>query len=216
MNRNRLWPLAALACLAPSPARAAPPLIEILSSKPAFVTGGDALVRISGATGLVIKLNGTDISNQFAPAGGNALMARVTGFGIGPNTLTVERPRATRTLAAMTLTNYPITGPILSGPQLTPFICSTADFKLPSGDKLGNPIDAACSIAPRTDYVYMATGASELKPLPSLEKLPDDVAMTTTIAGATVRFIVRIDTATVNRGIYQSAILSDPFADQPP
>ena len=47
-------------------------------------------------------------------------------------------------------------------------------------------------------------------------RCPPNVAMTTTTTGATVRFIVRVETATINRGIYQSAMLHDPTAEPAP
>jgi hypothetical protein len=40
--------------------------------------------------------------------------------------------------------------------------------------------------------------------------------MTTTNAGATVRFIVRVETGTINRGVYQIAILHDPYSEGAP
>src|SRR4029450_2333850 len=40
--------------------------------------------------------------------------------------------------------------------------------------------------------------------------------MTTTLTGATVPFVVRVETGTMNRGIYQNAILHDPTADPAP
>ena len=46
--------------------------------------------------------------------------------------------------------------------------------------------------------------------------LPADLAKTTTVTGATVNFIVRVETGTMNRGIYQNAILHDPTTDPPP
>ena len=62
----------------------------------------------------------------------------------------------------------------------------------------------------------MPAGGKELVPLPSTSSLPADVATTTTLTGATVKFIVRVETSTINRGIYQSAILHDPTADPEP
>ena len=58
-----------------------------------------------------------------------------------------------------------------------------------------------------------ADAAQPFKPLPSTTALPADVAKTTTITGATVNFIVRVETGTMNRGIYQNAILHDPTVD---
>ena len=66
-------------------------------------------------------------------------------------------------------------------------------------------------------YVYRTTATPPaFKPLPSLTALPPDVAKTTTVTGATVNFIVRVETGTMNRGIYQNAILLDPTSDPPP
>ena len=56
------------------------------------------------------------------------------------------------------LTNYPITGPILSGPHEEPFYCMTQLFTLPASTiTLGPALDADCSIATRVDYVYRTT-----------------------------------------------------------
>ena len=40
--------------------------------------------------------------------------------------------------------------------------------------------------------------------------LPGDVATTTTLPGATVPFVVRVETGTMNRGVYQNVVLHDP------
>jgi hypothetical protein len=62
----------------------------------------------------------------------------------------------------------------------------------------------------------MPTGGTALKALPSTTSLPADLSTTTTLTGATVNFIVRVETSTVDRGIYQSAILHDPISDPTP
>src|SRR6185295_2832435 len=50
-----------------------------------------------------------------------------------------------------------------------------------------------------------------LKPLPTnLTDLPADIAYTMTTTGRKVPYIVRVETGTINRGIYQFAVLSDP------
>ena len=43
-----------------------------------------------------------------------------------------------------------------------------------------------------------------------------DVAKTTTSEGRTVNFIVRVETGTMNRGIYQNAVLHDPTSEPAP
>ena len=54
------------------------------------------------------------------------------------------------------------------------------------------------------------------KPLPAGGALPPDVAKTTTSEGRTVNFIVRVETGTMNRGIYQNAVLHDPTSEPAP
>jgi hypothetical protein len=49
-----------------------------------------------------------------------------------------------------------------------------------------------------------------------MTSLPADVAATTTTIGQTVPFVVRVETATIDRGIYQSTVLFDPTSDPPP
>jgi hypothetical protein len=87
----------------------------------------------------------------------------------------------------------------------------TDKFALPaSKETLGAALDADCSVKTRIDYVYRTkTGA--FKPLPA-GAVPDDLAQTTTSDGKIVPYIVRVETGTINRAIYQTAILADPAA----
>src|SRR5262249_28850628 len=56
----------------------------------------------------------------------------------------------------------------------------------------------------------------EFKSLASARELPGDVATITTAKGATVPFVVRVETGTMNRGIYQTLVLHDPTRDPAP
>jgi hypothetical protein len=108
------------------------------------------------------------------------------------------------TAVSLTVTNYPITGPILSGPHLWPYECRTVE----SG--LGDPLDSDCSAAAKTEYFYRTTN-NAFKPLPDPSApRPADLVTTTTNEGKTVPYIVRVDSGTVNRTIYRIAILDDP------
>src|SRR6185295_9894415 len=111
---------------------------------------------------------------------------------------------------------YPVTGPIVSGPQQQPFVCQTDAFKLPDGSVLGPARDASCTVATNIQHVYLARGAQDFQPLPNPGVLPDDVMTTTTIAGTAVPFVVRVETGTMNRGIYQNLVLHDPTKDPAP
>ena len=192
--------------------------IVTLSARNDMISGGNVLVRIDVApgvplAGITVTVNGADVTSAFRPVGG-ALLGLVQGLQFGDNTLVVHELQ--HGTASVTLTNYPRSGPVFSGPHEQPFICMTAAFVLPvTGETLGPALDADCSIVTRIDYVYWST-AGLFKPLPDPTVLPPDVATTTTNQGATVRYIVRVETGTINRAIYQVAILHDPTTEPPP
>jgi Tannase-like family of unknown function (DUF6351) len=201
-----------------TPSRQPEPIqIVVLSGQPDRVSGGDALVQISVSRpdpqSFSVSLNGQDISNVFHEQA-HSFVGLVSDLRNGENKLRVDVSGILP--AFLVLTNYPIQGPIVSGPHVHPFICQTDAFKLPDQSTLGPALDADCSAPTRLNYVYMSTATKAFKPLPSTTSLPDDVAKTTTTTGSTVNFVVRLETATINRGIYQSAILYDPTVDPTP
>ncbi|HYI95996.1 MAG TPA: DUF6351 family protein [Bryobacteraceae bacterium] len=59
----------------------------------------------------------------------------------------------------------------------------------------------------RVDYYYRTTGAEKLIPLADPQAPPADAAQITTLSGETVPYVVRIETGTINRAIYQIAML---------
>ena len=95
-------------------------------------------------------------------------------------------------------------------------MCQTEAFTLPDGTKLGPALDANCSVATRVHYLYLKMAATTLSPLAVTAAIPADAATTTTLAGTTVPFIVRVETGTVDRGIYQSAVLHNPVTETAP
>ena len=204
--------------------------IVTLSSRPDTVSGGDVLVRIDlprGAAAVNVQLNGRAVTGAFRPVGdGGSFMGLVTGLQPGRNLLTAEgggghgRPAA----ASVVLTNHPITGPIISGPHEEPFFCMTQNFRVPPGTSaqptLGPALDADCSAATRVDYVYASTtrsanGSVVFKAMPE-SGYPSDLATTVTSEGKTVPYIVRVETGTIDRGIYQTAVLHDPGKEAAP
>ena len=195
--------------------------IKTLSTDASRVTGGDVLVRVTvpDATptkSVRVTVDGRDVTDVFRPeANAHALMGLVTGLKSGRNTLAVAGQGAGE--SSLELTNYPITGPVFSGPWIKPFVCQTDAFKLPDGTTLGTPIDDNCSAKTVVQYVYRTTGDKPtFRPLPSGGAAPVDLANTTTTDGTTVPFIVRVETGTMDRGIYQNTILFDPATDVPP
>ena len=190
--------------------------IESLSTRPHLVTGGDVLLGVSLGSGMEteaveIRANGEDVTSAFRPAkGGQRLVGLVDGLREGPNT--VEARIVGGASATLEVTNYPIWGPVISGPHEMPFLCQSEDFELATGALLGPALDEHCSVETRVDYVYLTDTDGEFKPYAAGAA---DVARTTTLAGESVPFIVRVETGTINRAIYQSALLHDP-ADPAP
>ncbi|MGP3929351.1 DUF6351 family protein [Nonomuraea sp. KM88] len=189
----------------------------VLSSRPQVVSAGNALVRLDVPGGSVQKVrvtrDGTDVTSSFRPVdGGRALEGLVTDLRAGRNVLTASA-RGVRP-ARIVLDDHPVTGPVFSGPHEQPFICDTAEFTTVTGSKLGPPADEDCSIATRVDHVYRTT-AGKFAPLPAGQTRPADLAWTTTSEGRRVPYIVRVETGTVNRAVYEMSMLADPAADEP-
>ena len=218
----------ALAACGGSDDASSPVKLSVLSTNgPQWVSGGDAAVAVANdapaGSSLRVALNGADVTSSFSadPAGGRRV-ALLTGLTNGKNTVTarlVDAAGATLASTSLDITNYPQSGPIFSGPREQPFICQTTSFALVGGATLGAPIDADCAVATRVDFAYRTTasGSPQFKPLPNPSAaLPGDVASTTTTEGKTVPYVVRIETGTTNRAIYQTAILFNPASDAAP
>ena len=185
----------------------------VLSSAPSRVTGGDALVEIVGPATAKVAVNGADLTSAFAvdPASGH-LRGLVKGLKVGANTVAASAGAAKATL---TLTDYPLAGPVFSGPHQQPFACETQAFKLPDGKTLGPAQDADCFAPTNVQWVYKPTDSDQLKPYNPKGPRPADLARTTTTTGAQVDYVVRVETGVVNRAIYQTAMLADPESATP-
>ena len=198
-----------LPILAPVPVKGATTasnliVIKALSNRADLISGGDALVEIVlpgavSAAGLVVTVNGRDISSGFAPrpALGGRIVGLVTGMVVGPNQLVARDSGAGG--AQLLLTNHPVGGPIFSGPQILPWFCSSG------------ATDAQCDHPTQYAFYYRSTNplVSGFQPYdPS--KPAADVASTTTDQGKTVPYIVRVETGWQDRDQYQIAVLFDP------
>ncbi|MGW4800352.1 DUF6351 family protein [Nonomuraea sp. NPDC004297] len=185
-----------------------------VSARPDLVTADDVLVTAEVPPGRPLDavrftLNGADVTGSFrADPAAHTLTGLVERLRPGANHLVAT---AGRLRDRLVLTNHPATGPVLSGPHETPYACTTDRFRLLDGSTLGPPLDADCSVATRTDYAYRTTGG-RTRPLPDPAARPADLALTTTLTGRTVPFLIRIETGTLNRAIYQIAMLHDPAA----
>ncbi len=222
-RRSRLRPtlLLAISTVLVAPVASVADEIEIvpLSSGGAVVTGGNVYLTIMLPASIrpedvEVRLNGSVVSSAFRvdPITGQ-FRGVVSGLALGENLLEARAPEQS---AQIRLVNHPITGPLLAGPHEQPFGCETQTFRIPVIDEtLGPPIDGACSVERRIDYIYRATD-NTFKPMRDLAQYPPDLARTVTLLGAEVPYIVRIETGTINRAIYETAILHDPIAEPAP
>lgn len=191
--------------------------ISVLSSRPDMVTAGSALIRVAvpqGAPPPRIALAGTDITARFKGTDDGSLLGLVSGLPAGRSTISVVASDGAK--ASLDLVNHSANGPVISGPHQQPWICQTASFALPDGSTLGAAQDADCNAPTKVLYLYMPIGSNTFKAMPSTAQVPADVQTTTTLDGRQVNFIVRLETGTLNRGVYQFALLHDPTADPAP
>jgi hypothetical protein len=192
--------------------------IKTLSTSAERVSGGDVLVEVDYPTSVVgslvrVNLNGQDVTSSFSEVQAGVLRGLVTGLRSDPtgaaNTIAVARADL-GPVTQITVVNYPITGPILSGPHLTPYECRTVE------NGLGQALDADCSATQQITWWYRAANGTFKALANPAGPLPSDLVNTTTVDGVTVPYIVRVDSGTINRGVYRIAVLDDPsHASQP-
>jgi hypothetical protein len=161
--------------------------------------------------------------------GANDLVAEADGKGNGKGDGKEVR---------LAITNHPIGGPVLLGSQTTPWICATPAAVAESGNTPASnasglttfALDAQCNIATEFHLFYRTKTAACAFVLPDPSPTTtaptpanscfqpyvpgttpaDLVASTTTSTGVTLPYIVRVERGTLNRGIYDIAVLFDP------
>ncbi|HEX3761091.1 MAG TPA: DUF6351 family protein, partial [Kofleriaceae bacterium] len=190
---------------------------------------------------LHVTLQDMPITGTFAKRSDGRITGLVTGLVEGNNLLAADLGDGHGSF--LKITNHNIGGPIFSGPQVTPFICATpggsaGDATTPATNPSGlsglASTDGKCNIAteahlfyrrnvsPCTEAVSSATNPDPVSGTPPADACfkpydrahpPSDMAMTTTDTGVTMPFIVRVERGTLNRGIYDIAVLFDPSKD---
>lgn len=199
--------------------------LEVISSAPDQVSGGDVRIALRGAEEVLadisLRLNGEPADHGGLLGSGGEREGLVDGLAVGDNLLEVQHPRH-GTLASVALVNYPITGPMLSGPHQHPFVCTTdtqfgkqplvdegatEGFAVYDDDDQLIGYSRNCSVEPFVEYWYRTTAGSYAK-LPSDGSRPADVASTTLLDGREVDFIVRWERGTINRFLYSYAMLA--------
>lgn len=175
--------------------------IRTLSNRADLISGGDALVKVRGAgkRNLFVRVGRRDVSKAF----GRNRIGLVEGLRVGRNVLTA-RTRGRRP-ARLVITNHPIGGPVLSGPQTQPWVCTT------EANDLGPALDEQCNAPTKVEYKYISTNPLRQGFQPyDPDDPPSDVATTTTDHAGELPFIVRHERGVIDRGIYETAVLADP------
>src|SRR5207247_628079 len=167
--------------------------IEVLSSRPELVTGGDALVKISGVEAAPqVTVGGKDVSGVFKSDAKGGWVGLVAGLKDGDNALIVKAAGKEGTL---TLVNYPLNGTLFVGPQQEPFVCENESHGLAS------PKDASCAAPSTVKYFYRDRGGA-WKPFNPNGARPNDIGTTKTNDGKEVPLIVRQEKGVSNRSAY--------------
>ncbi len=204
----RLAASSALLCAAlGAPGASAAVSVQVLSSMPQLVTGGDALVRIAGATAApAVTVEGKDVSSTFAKDAAGNYLALITGLKDGSNSLVAK---AGADQASLTLINRPINDTLFAGPQQKPYICENESFELAPAK------DASCAASTVVKYFYLSK-TNEWKAFDPAAARPGDIATTTTTEGKMVPQIVRQERGVINRAAYIINVLHDPAAGPAP
>ena len=176
--------------------------IEVLSSQPDRVTGGDARISVTppegtSPTAIRVSVGTRDVTSRLQPSG-TKLEGTVSGFVEGTSTITAT---AGSRSVQRRIRDYPLTGPVLSGPHLPLLVCTTEKFGL------GKATDRDCSAPTKVTYRYVSTDGT-MKDLPDPAARPADLA-TSTINGRAVPLIVREERGVINRSVYFIATI-DP------
>ncbi|MEJ8839735.1 DUF6351 family protein [Ramlibacter sp. AN1133] len=189
---------------------------------------------------LKVSLNGTDVTGQFARGADGRMIATLTGLKEGENVVTASAENALPARLTITnapRSGPVMTGaqptPFYCATPTPQAASGNTPQTAPSG--LAGQPDANCNIATEFRLYYRTTLATPLggcplpdpfsnsalaQPAPSANQCfkpftpgttPADMAApVTTIDGVTVPFIVRLERGTINRGIYDIAVLFDP------
>lgn len=198
--------------------------VRIVSSRPDTVSGDDVLVEAIAPKDhqWSVQLDGRDVTRSFHLAEGSGnLLALLTGMNPGKHTLAMLADGTVKT--SLEIVDYPLAGPIFSGPHQEPFICQTVE------NGLGPALDADCYAKTVVQYYYKSTAPSQtgisvaaeysgktenlspgFKPYNLSSPAPSDVAQTVTSDGRTVPYIVRRELGVINRAVYDIRFLHQP------
>lgn len=188
------------------PAMAAPAgsaEIEVLSSRADTISAGNALVRVSGLKNHDrILVAGVDLTDAFQPTN-DGRVGLVEGLPLGESRIVVEAVSG-KEQGGLDVVNHPRSGPLFSGPQHKLYCQATGLGVLDEDCMTDNVV---------VRYKYRSTG-NQVADYPTDGTVPPNVA-TTTVNGVEVPYIYRLERGTINRSLYEIAILHEPGTPGP-
>ena len=184
--------------------------VTALSTRAEYATNGDLLVAVEAADEAAlaevrVDLDGRDVTSVFslddspfrAPGTPPRLVGLVAGLVDGENRVTASVDGDTATLDVV---NHPVDGPLFSGPQQSPFVCTTQRNGL-------GPAEGDCWARTQVRWVYRTTDGRTVD-LADPTVTPADAAVVTR-NGRSVPFVIRIEKGVFNRSVTTFATL-DP------
>jgi len=184
--------------------------VEVLSSRPEFVSGGDALVAVTvGDDGIdpgdvEVTVGDTDVTAAFAPDPDDdtRLLGLVDDLDEGDSTVTASSGDESTEL---TLTNHPLQGPVFSGEELPLAACTTESFGLAAS----TPEDG-CVAPTKLTWQYV-DGGGAVRDLADPTQPPADADTVELDDGTTVPFVLRNEYGVIDRSVYRITLLdADP------
>lgn len=142
--------------------------LRVLSAQAHLMSGGDVLLQVEPAPGtpldqVQVTLNGEDVTALFRPVSSeleetdHILRGLVLGLEPGEHVLAVavldtDQVPIQDAGTELTLTNWPISGPLISGPHEVPFFCQTETFQI--GPDLGVPLSMTIVLCVPESILY--------------------------------------------------------------
>jgi Tannase-like family of unknown function (DUF6351) len=205
--------------IAPAAADAMPaPRIKVLSNRADLVSGGDALVRVTlprgiRASRLRLTAGRRNVTRALRRTGPRRLDGRVRGLRVGRVALTARIRDGSA--ARLLVTNHPIGGPVLAGPQIQPWACQPGARDPKCNQRASYRFLYLPKGAPRNGAALPGTNSNDnsgsFRPYdPKNPPAPDQIDTATTTEGVTVPFIVRLETGYLDRDQYAIATLFQP------
>lgn len=205
--------------------------IRTISTRADLVTGGDARIAVEAGEGaefgrLQLLVNEEPREGVLAVEGSTA-QGVVRGLRIGMNSIRVISDQAGE--GALEIVNHPLGGPLLSGQQVQPWICATPTPQSETATEAATfasgltarALDSQCNVVSEVNFYYRTTTSncdevhgksnSCFQPYEMGGLRPDDMAVITTAAGYQMDYIVRVERGSINRGLYDIAVLHDPI-----